>query len=578
MRVRFLVAVAVLAAVALIGTRMADLDAQGAEALTGVVSSEAEGSMEGVLVTARREGANHTVTVVSDAQGKYSFPRTHLEPGAYTLTTRASGYELASGGKTSVTSSSAASLNLTLTKASDPLAGASSLEIVNSMPGTLDQKDRLVYTALSCAYCHTFKRTVRSKHSPEQWPNVIRRMQSYYPDGTATSDDGRAGVTPEHTYGGSFGDPTPARREREVANPGQAPWGRYRGNELGEYLATVNLSDGRTKLPFEMEYLPRPKGKETRVIITQWDQPRRNTMTHDGIFDNVNKVFWYGDEAHQMVGKLDPKTHTFSEYTMPPVGRESLEGTRDIVVDKDGNPWFPTRIDGGAAVVSKFDVKTEKLTMVDGVNGQFVSIGGDGHVWTGMNVFRRANLGTMKMDRQWEWTKSPNVPNQGRVACYQISVDSKGNPWCTGYFGDVIIGVDKDSGEAKFWPVPTSASMPRRNTIDSQDRIWFAEYTGDKVGVFDTKTQQFREWALPYKYTTPYVASAPDAQGRVYAASNMTERVARVDTNTGEVVQYLIPTDFDSKKISIDRTTDRPVIWMANTRNARIIRIEPLDY
>ena len=58
----------------------------GAAALSGVVSSQEEGSMEGVVVNARRDGANFTVSVVSDAQGKYSFPRTHLEPGKYVVT------------------------------------------------------------------------------------------------------------------------------------------------------------------------------------------------------------------------------------------------------------------------------------------------------------------------------------------------------------------------------------------------------------------------------------------------------------------------------------------------------------
>ena len=46
-------------------------------ALSGVIHSHEEGLMEGVVVSARREGANFTVSVVSDAQGKYSFPRTH---------------------------------------------------------------------------------------------------------------------------------------------------------------------------------------------------------------------------------------------------------------------------------------------------------------------------------------------------------------------------------------------------------------------------------------------------------------------------------------------------------------------
>src|SRR5579872_6494635 len=63
-------------------------------ALQGVVTSQQEGRMEGVVVSARRGGANFTVSVVSDAQGKYSFPRTHLEPGTYAITIRAVGYDL----------------------------------------------------------------------------------------------------------------------------------------------------------------------------------------------------------------------------------------------------------------------------------------------------------------------------------------------------------------------------------------------------------------------------------------------------------------------------------------------------
>src|ERR1700733_13807213 len=70
----------------------------GVVALSGVVSSQEEGAMEGVVVSARRAGANFTVSVVSDAQGKYGFPRTHLEAGKYALTIRAVGYDLSGSG------------------------------------------------------------------------------------------------------------------------------------------------------------------------------------------------------------------------------------------------------------------------------------------------------------------------------------------------------------------------------------------------------------------------------------------------------------------------------------------------
>src|ERR1700732_5129833 len=67
--------------------------AEGRVALIGQVSSPEEGAREGVLVTARKTGASFTVTVVSDDKGHYSFPAAKLEPGHYTLTIRAAGYE-----------------------------------------------------------------------------------------------------------------------------------------------------------------------------------------------------------------------------------------------------------------------------------------------------------------------------------------------------------------------------------------------------------------------------------------------------------------------------------------------------
>ena len=41
--------------------------------------------MEGVLVSAKREGSTVTATVVSDAKGRYSFPSSKLAPGRYSL-------------------------------------------------------------------------------------------------------------------------------------------------------------------------------------------------------------------------------------------------------------------------------------------------------------------------------------------------------------------------------------------------------------------------------------------------------------------------------------------------------------
>src|SRR6185369_1647070 len=54
-------------------------------ALSGTVTSREEGPMEGVLVSAQREGSPITVTVVSDAKGHFLFPAGRLAPGPHAI-------------------------------------------------------------------------------------------------------------------------------------------------------------------------------------------------------------------------------------------------------------------------------------------------------------------------------------------------------------------------------------------------------------------------------------------------------------------------------------------------------------
>src|SRR5262249_23026434 len=110
-------------------------------ALTGKVSSQAEGAMEGVIVGAKKAGFTITVWVVSNAQGQYSFPRERLEPGKYAISIRAVGFELPN---TSVdVTAQGAHLDLQLNKVTSTSKLATQLsngEWLMSVPGTREQK------------------------------------------------------------------------------------------------------------------------------------------------------------------------------------------------------------------------------------------------------------------------------------------------------------------------------------------------------------------------------------------------------------------------------------------------------
>ena len=58
--------------------------AQTPSALTGLVTCSEEGPMEGVVVSAKKDGSTISVSVITNAEGRFAFPATRLEAGLYT--------------------------------------------------------------------------------------------------------------------------------------------------------------------------------------------------------------------------------------------------------------------------------------------------------------------------------------------------------------------------------------------------------------------------------------------------------------------------------------------------------------
>src|SRR6201989_574387 len=102
MRSKLILSFAASAAVVLFHPTTQTVWAQGQAALTGTVSSEAEGNMEGVVVTAQKPGSIVRISVTTDAQGRYTFPENRLEPGEYTISIRAVGYDIDKPAKATV--------------------------------------------------------------------------------------------------------------------------------------------------------------------------------------------------------------------------------------------------------------------------------------------------------------------------------------------------------------------------------------------------------------------------------------------------------------------------------------------
>src|SRR5436190_19503722 len=133
-----------------------------AQSLSGRVTSAEEGAMEGVLVSMKKVSSTITVTVVTDAEGRYRFPDKKLAPGKYTLGVRAVGYELDGPSAVEVLQKPT-TRDVELKKTADLAAQLSNGEWMTSMPGTDQQKGLL----LNCVGCHTVQRIARSHYDAD---------------------------------------------------------------------------------------------------------------------------------------------------------------------------------------------------------------------------------------------------------------------------------------------------------------------------------------------------------------------------------------------------------------------------
>ena len=133
---------------------------------------------------------------------------------------------------------------------------------------------------------------------------------------------------------------------------------------VADYLGTINLS-GKSQWAFDLKMLPRPKGRATRVVYTEYDLPRDTISPHDVVLDK-DGIAWYSSFGEQFVGRLDPKTGAVKEYPMPLHKPDFPKGSLGLRTDRDGNLWLGNMYQ---AAIVRFDPKTEQFTDLADADG-----------------------------------------------------------------------------------------------------------------------------------------------------------------------------------------------------------------
>ena len=239
---------------------------------------------------------------------------------------------------------------------------------------------------------------------------------------------------------------------------------------------------------------------------------------------------------------------------------------------------------GVSGGVAKFDKKTEKFTVWEGVGGGPVA--SDGMVWgrtqprsAGDPRGLRGGEVTRLNPKTGEIKRYPYPDRPARF--YGYEPDTRGTLYLASLQLSEIGVLNGKTGAWEIYPTPTPDAGSRRGNVDSQDRFWFAEYYVGKIGMFDPKTKQIKEWQVSSSPSLGgiYCVVGVDKNGEVWGGGEFTEYVVRLNPESGEVTTYPASSNgyMQIQKIDLDHSANSVAVWYGQSHLGRLARLEPLD-
>ena len=536
--------------------------------LTGSVASATGQKLEGVLVSAKKEGSTITTNVYTDLNGEYFFPA--MADGKYQVWAQTLGFKTAKG-----------AVDLTATKHQDfQLAAITDPEErIRQLPSELlasalpedteaDANIKRIFHN-QCTGCHTPGYPLQFKFDEAGWNKVINLMK----------------VIPAL--------PGPNAKVNAII--------QYNQKELSAYLARAR-GPGETSMKFKDR--PRPTGEAARVVWTTYDLPlnpdvgigtqtkynpndgsdwnlgttsRIGQLPHDGGMGLDGNLYYTVNAPNKVVtiGKVDGKTGAVKYLKVDKRDGSSAATAHGLTRDANGDFWFD--INPGRRSLGKLEAKTEKISVYETpppmspLGGAVtMDVDGKGKIWAS------APDGVVQFDPVTEKftdfkSMTPFKNAKGTNSTYGAAGDRDGNGWwaqmafdtvgkadiATGKTSEVALPSLKNEMEripaaAKAFydsfndrtngnPLPWSQGPRRMGTDKNADVLWVGNSWGATLARIDTKTLQTTIIPFPDPAYQPYHI-AVDQNHNVWGNLRTADRIAKYDPSKGEWTMFDLPT------------------------------------
>jgi virginiamycin B lyase len=412
-----------------------------------------------------------TYMVFTDA-GRYS--AVALFPGNYEVTVAKNGFSSEDVEKVKVTPGGAATADLTLQE-------GAYRPIQQARPATLRSEPLFAYDDLyppapgrqiverTCMRCHGPDFLPNHQWDADQWNAAIDLMQS-----TALNSNPPGRISPSSVPEGI------SPQERQT---------------LVDYLVK-NFGPESTRRGLAIPEAPVDEKALSKAEFIEYHVPPL-ANGHDRRFHDehlsANGDVWYTDANGLQIGKMDPRTASWTDYPLP----DAKYRGHGLVQDAGGDIW----VSGHTAFV-RVDSKT----------------------------------GAMKL---YPYHPNGERPDHGNTPI----IDSRQNIWTTLMWTNEIAKWDRQTGEVSRFTVPTGYSAPYGMVIDKKDNLWIAEWFACKIARFDTGDRTFTEFTPPTKPCNIRRVFV-DHAGMVWYALDSRGKIGVLDPATGKMTEYDEPVPF----------------------------------
>ena len=520
----------------------------------GLVRSSSGEALEGIKVQLIAPNGVRT-TVFSNEEGKYEFPV--MQAGAYTLRIATPGsFKPYQRDRVQITGTNSieeivlekvreaggeSALPGALPPTPEIAAQLSGAEMLWNLPGTDQEKAAFIKT---CGIgCHDLKQIFRNRFDERSWRVMV---------GWMTSSNSSFMV----------------RKSVSTLSP--------EAEMVIKWLAQVRGPESKD-LPYRM--FPRPSGSSTRVIITEYEMPRRFLSMHEVYGDSKGNI-WYTSHRTPYVGILEPRTGIVKEYKVPTTPGV-FPGTYHVAVDKNDVGWYS---ENWAHNLTRLDPRTGKFKqmLIESTSG-FGNFGlaPDGAVWSDHDNKEIVKIDpeTGKIVKTFPLMKNP-IPSDNLVS-------GDGRFWAGGaqtMGGNTGMILDIRTGkmyETNSGDIPSSGA---RGAFDRNNNAWLGGHVGTFVEIVNEIDKgngiHMRVFwpPTPYSPFSQFYTAVPDKNGEVWGALVHGRGFVRFNPKTErwQIYDNAEPSAF-ARHTWIDNSTSPVTLWYPDYQMGTLVRIQPLE-